>query len=268
MAARPADAGVTPRAGDAVVGRPVPHDAQLPGRRGRPTRVTLPRCGGTTTSVRVLGIRAVATRHTATHWSIVGFREQLAIWSRAFGRGVFPHQLTCLLDLPGRGLIMSAQTVANRLPVAPDAQVLEVGPGSGYYSAAVAARIPDGRLTLVDIQPEMLDKSAAKLKAAGLSNFATRVSDGRSLPFDDGQFDAIYLVTVLGEIAEQDAFLAEAYRVLKPGGVLSVTEHHPDPDFEPAQVVVRALKRHGFVPTERFGWRWAYTWNAMTATPR
>ena len=51
--------------------------------------------------------------------------DQLGVWSRAFGRGVFPHQLTWFLDLPGRGLIMSARTVAGRLPVKPDARVLE-----------------------------------------------------------------------------------------------------------------------------------------------
>lgn len=57
---------------------------------------------------------------------------RLELFSRAFGRGVFPHQLSWVLDLPGRGVIMSAKTVADRLPVKPDAHILEVGPGSGY----------------------------------------------------------------------------------------------------------------------------------------
>ncbi len=188
--------------------------------------------------------------------------ERLNIWSRAFGRGVFPHQMTWFLDLPGRGLIMSAKTVAGRLPVAPDAAVLEVGPGSGYYSAAVARRIPRGMLTLLDIQPEMLAKSAARLQAAGLDNFVTRQSDGKALPFDDGSFDAIFLVTVFGEIAERESFLREAARVLKPGGVLSITEHHPDPDFEHAPQLARCLVEHGFVVSQKHGWRWAYTLNA------
>ena len=47
-------------------------------------------------------------------------REQFGIWSRAFGRGVFPHQMSWFLDLPGRGLIMSAKTVAARLPLGPE----------------------------------------------------------------------------------------------------------------------------------------------------
>lgn len=188
--------------------------------------------------------------------------KQFGIWSRAFGRGVFPHQMTWILDLPGRGLIMSARTVADRLPLRPDAQVLEVGPGSGYYSVEVARRIPKGTLTLLDIQQEMLDKSASALKAAGITNFSTRQSDGKSLPFADGTFDALFLVTVFGEIEDRDSFLREAARVLKADGLLSITEHHPDPDFESAQEVTDCLRKHGFVPLQKLGWRWAYTLNA------
>lgn len=188
--------------------------------------------------------------------------NHLATWSRAFGRGVFPHELQWVLDLPGRGLIMSARTVAARLPIRPDAQVLEVGAGSGYYSVEVARRIPDGTLTLLDIQQEMLDKGAEKLKAAGLENFTTRQADGKSLPFANESFDALFLVTVFGEIEARDEFLREAARVLRPNGVISITEHHPDPDFEHVQDVAECLKAHGFVPLQKLGWRWAYTLNA------
>lgn len=188
--------------------------------------------------------------------------DLIHIWSRAFGRGVFPHQMSWFLDLPGRGLIMSANTVAKRLPVRPNALVLEIGPGSGYYSVQVAKRIPDGHLTLLDIQAEMLEKSANKLKAAGIANFSTKQSDGKSLPFEDKTFDAIFLVTVFGEIEARESFLLEAGRVLKPNGVLSITEHHPDPDFEHAHVVAESLYQHGFIPTQKLGWRWAYTLNA------
>lgn len=76
--------------------------------------------------------------------------------------------MTWFSGLPGPGLIMSAKTVAGRLPVAPDAAVLEVGPGSGDYTAAVARRIPQGMLRLLDIQPKMLAKSAARLAVAGV----------------------------------------------------------------------------------------------------
>lgn len=189
--------------------------------------------------------------------------ERIKILGRTFGKGVFPQQMTWILDLPGRGVLMSARTVANRLPIAPDAEVLEIGPGSGYYSVDVAKRIPDGHLKLLDIQQEMLDKTALRLRAAGISNFSTHRSDGRSLPFDSKSLDAIFLVTVFGEIEARDDFLREARRVLKPGGILSITEHHPDPDFESAEAVALAARAHDFVPVQTLGWRWAYTLNLV-----
>lgn len=189
------------------------------------------------------------------------FAEKAGIWTRALGRGVFPHQLAWVLDLPGRGLIMSARTVANRLPITPDAEVLEIGPGSGYYSVEVAKRIPDGHLKLLDIQQGMLDQSARKLKAAGVSNFSTHLADGKALPFEAGSLDAIFLVTVFGEIEAKDEFLGEARRVLKHGGILSITEHHPDPDFESAEAVATLARAHKFVAVQQLGWRWAFTLN-------
>ncbi len=175
--------------------------------------------------------------------------------------------MTWILDFPGRGLIMSAKKVAQRLPVAPDARVLEVGPGSGYYSVQVARSIPDGHLTLLDVQPEMLEKCARKLESAGISNFSTEQADGKSLPFEDESFDAIFMVTVFGEIEGRESFLSEAVRVLRPGGVISITEHHPDPDFESAEAVSGFLREHGFVPAKKLGWRWAFTLNAVKGDP-
>ena len=193
--------------------------------------------------------------------------DRMGLWRRAFGRGVFPHQMTWFLDLPGRGLILSARTVAGRLPLTPDAQVLEVGPGSGFFSVEVARRVPDGALTLLDVQPEMLAKCRARLSAAGFDDVTTVPTDGRSMPFADETFDVVYLVTVFGEIEDQDGFLREAARVLRPGGVLSITEHHPDPDFEPAAEVAEKVRRYGLVPGQPIGWRWAYTLHATKLAP-
>ncbi|MCG8683889.1 MAG: class I SAM-dependent methyltransferase [Desulfobacterales bacterium] len=45
--------------------------------------------------------------------------------------------------------------------IQPDDRVLEVGPGSGFFSVEVIRRIPGGELVLLDLQPEMLEKAAA-----------------------------------------------------------------------------------------------------------
>ncbi len=112
----------------------------------------------------------------------------------------------------------------------PGERVLEVGPGTGYYALEVAEWIgPDGRLDLFDLQQEMLDHTMLRAGERGLTNVAATQGDARSLPFEDAAYDAAYLVTVLGEIPDQDAALRELRRVLKPRGRLVVGEIVVDP---------------------------------------
>jgi len=146
------------------------------------------------------------------------------------GKGVYPASQARWLVHPLRRFIMSPRRMVERLRLEPADHVLEIGPGPGWFSPALAAAIPDGRLTLFDIQPEMLEMAASRLRAAGLSNFVVVEGDARRLPFEEAVFDVVFLVTVLGEIPDPGAAMREMARVLKPGGRLSVTEQLGDPD--------------------------------------
>jgi ubiquinone/menaquinone biosynthesis C-methylase UbiE len=143
--------------------------------------------------------------------------------------------------------------------------VLEVGAGTGFYSAEVARRVSEGHLELLDLQPEMLKKARQKLEAEGLPNVGYTLSDAGKLPFEADSFDVIFLVAVLGEISDQGAFLSEARRVLKSEGILSVSEHLPDPDFSPLAKVKAVIEGEGFKLTRHYGRRWSYTANFSKA---
>jgi ubiquinone/menaquinone biosynthesis C-methylase UbiE len=111
-------------------------------------------------------------------------------------------------------------------------RLLEVGPGTGYYSLHVADWIgPTGRLDVFDLQQEMLDHTMGRARDAGLANIVPTQGDARALPYDDATFDGAYLTAVLGEIPDQDAALRELARVLKPGGRLVVGELFGDPHW-------------------------------------
>ena len=112
----------------------------------------------------------------------------------------------------------------------PGETVLEVGPGTGYYTLPTArSLLPDGTLHIVDIQQEMLDHTMRRAGEQGIVNLAPRRGDARALPYDDATFDAAFLVTVLGEVPDQDAALRELRRVLVPGGRAVVGELFGDP---------------------------------------
>ena len=121
-------------------------------------------------------------------------------------------------------------------------RILELGPGTGYYTPSVAARLePGGVVEIVDVRQSFLDHTVARASRHRLRNVVPTLADGGSLPFPDRSFDAAYLVTVLGEIPDPQAALRDLARVLKPSGRLVVGEIATDPDFHRrSRLVARA----------------------------
>jgi ubiquinone/menaquinone biosynthesis C-methylase UbiE len=88
---------------------------------------------------------------------------------------------------------------------------------------------PSGRLEVLDVQQEMLDHTLRHAREHGIDNITPTLADARELPYPDGSFDGAYLVTVLGEVPDQEAALRELGRVVKPGGRIVVGELFGDP---------------------------------------
>jgi len=153
------------------------------------------------------------------------------VLKRGAGRGTYPHQLAFLLELSLRRFIISPERLADRLELKEASRVLELGPGPGYFSKAVACRIPRGYLMLVDLQLEMLQKARGKFARADLGNVGFAQANGAALPLPGGAWDCVFLVAVLGEVSDPGCCLREIYRLLRPGGLLSLTEQPGDPDF-------------------------------------
>jgi ubiquinone/menaquinone biosynthesis C-methylase UbiE len=143
----------------------------------------------------------------------------------------------------------------------PGERMLEVGPGTGYYTLPVAEWLgAEGRLDVLDVQPEMLDHTMGRVHEAGLGNVVPAQGDARAMPYEDETFDGAYLVTVLGEIPDQDAALRELRRVLKPDGRLVVGELLGDPHMVTARALERRAPAAGFRVERRLGGRlWHFT---------
>jgi ubiquinone/menaquinone biosynthesis C-methylase UbiE len=145
-------------------------------------------------------------------------------------------------------LITRARLRATLEPKAGE-RILEIGPGTGYYSLPVAEWLsPDGHLQLIDIQREMLDHTMLRADQCGLENITAELGDAQALPYPENAFEAAYLITVLGEIPDQDRALRELRRVLRPGGRLVVGELFGDPHW----VSPAALRRRAEAAGLRF----------------
>lgn len=136
----------------------------------------------------------------------------------------------------------------------PGERILEIGPGTGYYTLPLAQWIgPDGRLDILDIQQAMLDDTMRRAGERGLANIAPVCADAQQLPYPDGTFDAIVLVTTLGEIPDQDGAWREMARVLKPAGRVVNGELFGDPHWVGPQAAARGATAAGLAGHRQLG---------------
>lgn len=147
-------------------------------------------------------------------------------------------------------------------------RVVEIGPGTGFYSVEAARRIGrGGQLICIDLQIEMLQHLKRRLETNGQHALLLQAS-ASALPLQSECIDHVFLIAVLGEIPDRARALVEVRRVLRPGGRLSVSEQFPDPDFVTRSHLRRELAAAGFVEMRTKG-RLVYTstWSSVTRDP-
>lgn len=116
--------------------------------------------------------------------------------------------------------------------------VLDFGSGRGGFTVAAAKAVgPAGKVYALDIHPLAFESVHKKVRRKGLANVETIHADGPT-GLADESVDVVLLYDVFHELDEPEAVLAELARVLKPGGILSFSDHHLKP--EEAIAAVRA----------------------------
>jgi ubiquinone/menaquinone biosynthesis C-methylase UbiE len=112
------------------------------------------------------------------------------------------------------------------LGVQASGEVLEVGVGTGrnlpFYSPSV-------HLTGIDISPKMIDRARRRAAILG-RRVDLRVGDAQALPFPDDSFDTVVSSLALCSIPDDRRAIAEARRVLRPGGRVALLEHVRSPN--------------------------------------
>jgi SAM-dependent methyltransferase len=121
-------------------------------------------------------------------------------------------------------------------------EALDVGCGTGICSLEML-KGGAARVVGVDFSGLMLDKCRMKARSQGYDEnmMETRQSPAQSLPFPDNSFDVVASSMVLGLVADQEAVLAEMYRVARAGGVIAISTHGTDDYYEYCEAGYRAL---------------------------
>jgi len=179
---------------------------------------------------------------------------------RHFHKFPMPQFLADVIDNPLRRQIQPPAGTAIRHGIEPGMVVLEVGPGSGTYTIAAAQRVGDeGRVMTIDIEPQIVERVRKRIEREGIRNVEARVADVYELPFEEGLFDLVYMIAVIGEIPAPETALREFHRVLSASGTLVFSELLFDPDYPRARTLVRKANAAGFQLKRKVGNFFYYT---------
>jgi ubiquinone/menaquinone biosynthesis C-methylase UbiE len=155
--------------------------------------------------------------------------------------------------------IVTVERLRDVLRAQPGERVLEIGPGTGYYTLDMAEWVaPGGTVEIFDLQQEFLDHVMRRAAERGVENVVPTQGDATALPYEDESVDAVVLTAVLGEIPDRAAALAEIRRVLRPAGRLVVGELFGDPHFTTLASLKRQAAAAGLSFEERSGNWFAY----------
>ena len=126
---------------------------------------------------------------------------------------------------PAHARRTAERNAAFLLPhLAPGMRLLDAGCGPGSITLGLAAAVAPGEVVGIDAAPEAIDAATAAAAQASQSNARFASGNVYALPFEDGHFDVVFMHAVLQHLNEPVAALGEAFRVLRPGGLVALAD--------------------------------------------
>ena len=130
-----------------------------------------------------------------------------------------------MADMPEGITSFGCGNPVNFIDVNPGETVLDLGSGSGLDLILAARKVgPTGKAIGLDMTPEMIDACRRNLEAAGIENAEVRQGEMENMPVADDEIDWIISNCVINLSPEKEKVFAEAFRVLKSGGRMLVSD--------------------------------------------
>lgn len=143
-------------------------------------------------------------------------------------RDEFTHQTETFARAPAMLSAEALGTIVELVPEDPEARWLELACGPAAVGRALAHRV--GSVHGVDLTPAMIEKAREEAAREGLANAKFSLGDATALEFEDASFDGVLTRFSLHHIPAPGRILEEMARVVRPGGLVIVSDHMADED--------------------------------------
>ena len=161
-------------------------------------------------------------------------------------------------DNPERDAWQKPQEVLDALHLQAESLVADIGAGTGYFSARVAKRVPEGKVFAADVEPDMVRYLGARAEREHLANLTPVLArpDAANLP---EPVDLILVIDTYHHIDDRTRYFAALQSSLRPSGRLVIIDFKADsPNGPPVQHripperVMHELAAAGYALTEKF----------------